>query len=348
MSLTIEVLAPIGEVAIDRLTVPTLRASVQGPAGPAGAAGAQGPAGPAGPEGPQGPPGDPGGPPGPEGLSAYDVAVANGFVGTEEAWLASLVGPTGPTGATGPAGPQGEPGAGVVLRGLRGFSATDYYERAAGDLAGNASGFTILAAVVIDLVRGLAGDMQVIAGTTNQFVGDGYRLAFNGEGPRHVITDGSAGRQSNFVGNWLSAMTQPKALAVLSLEYNGTNRVLRNFGSAVFSAGMVGFTASSLAFRVGCNANGSEPLSGASLIALGAKTDGVLTDADFLAQVQALLTGGDFVDGSLTSRWSIKDLFEGAAPSTLEDAIGSNDLTLTGVLTVRGEAFAGPGICASV
>lgn len=107
MSLTVEVLAPIGEVAIDRLTVPTLRASVQGPAGPAGAAGAEGPAGPAGPEGPQGPPGDPGGPPGPEGPSAYDVAVANGFVGTESEWLASLVGPEGPQGPQGVQGPQG-------------------------------------------------------------------------------------------------------------------------------------------------------------------------------------------------------------------------------------------------
>ena len=62
---------------------------------------------------------------GPEGKSAYRVAVDNGFVGTEEEWLESLVGPEGPrgkqgiqgetgekgekgdTGATGPQGPQG-------------------------------------------------------------------------------------------------------------------------------------------------------------------------------------------------------------------------------------------------
>src|ERR1700751_1164417 len=35
--------------------------------------------------------------PGPPGDSAYDVAVQNGFVGTETAWLASLVGPSGPS-----------------------------------------------------------------------------------------------------------------------------------------------------------------------------------------------------------------------------------------------------------
>lgn len=59
------------------------------------------------------------------GDSAYQVAVANGFMGNEAAWLASLVGPqgtqgiqgptgstgaTGATGATGPAGPTGPEG----------------------------------------------------------------------------------------------------------------------------------------------------------------------------------------------------------------------------------------------
>lgn len=44
------------------------------------------------------------GPAGPPGDSAYQIAVANGFVGNEAAWLASLQGATGATGATGPAG----------------------------------------------------------------------------------------------------------------------------------------------------------------------------------------------------------------------------------------------------
>lgn len=71
-----------------------------------------------GPQGEQGPKGD----------SAFDVAVAEGFKGTETEWLASLVGPKGdegkqgpagkdgiqgpqgPQGEVGPQGPQGEPG----------------------------------------------------------------------------------------------------------------------------------------------------------------------------------------------------------------------------------------------
>ncbi|MFE0877324.1 right-handed parallel beta-helix repeat-containing protein [Streptomyces smyrnaeus] len=44
------------------------------------------------------------------GASAYEVAVAEGFVGTPVQWLDSLVGPAGPEGPVGPAGPQGEPG----------------------------------------------------------------------------------------------------------------------------------------------------------------------------------------------------------------------------------------------
>lgn len=56
------------------------------------------------------------GAPGPTGDSAYDVAVNNGFVGTESAWLLTLKGangvqgPAGPDGVAGPQGPQGVPG----------------------------------------------------------------------------------------------------------------------------------------------------------------------------------------------------------------------------------------------
>lgn len=45
-----------------------------------------------------------------EGLSAYEVAVANGFSGSQSAWLASLIGDTGPQGPQGPQGQQGPQG----------------------------------------------------------------------------------------------------------------------------------------------------------------------------------------------------------------------------------------------
>jgi hypothetical protein len=97
----------------------------QGPAGPTGATGAQGPqgiagaqgpiglTGPAGATGPQGPQGQAGatganGLQGANGLSAYQVAVANGFSGTQTQWLASLVGSQGVQGIQGVAGIDGK------------------------------------------------------------------------------------------------------------------------------------------------------------------------------------------------------------------------------------------------
>jgi hypothetical protein len=53
------------------------------------------------------------GPAGADGASAYELAVANGFLGTESQWLESLIGPPGEKGDkgdTGDVGPQGEPG----------------------------------------------------------------------------------------------------------------------------------------------------------------------------------------------------------------------------------------------
>jgi hypothetical protein len=47
---------------------------------------------------------------GTNGLSAYQVAVANGFSGTQAQWLASLIGPTGADGLQGPRGFTGDTG----------------------------------------------------------------------------------------------------------------------------------------------------------------------------------------------------------------------------------------------
>ncbi len=77
--------------------------SLTGPTGPQGPQGIEGPQGPQGSTGPQGTPGK----------TSYQHALDNGFVGTEQQWLQSLIGAQGPQGVqgpvgdTGPAGPQG-------------------------------------------------------------------------------------------------------------------------------------------------------------------------------------------------------------------------------------------------
>lgn len=60
--------------------------------------------GPPGPRGPEGPAGD-------DGLSAYEVALANGFVGDEQQWLDSLRGPKGEPGRRGGGGGGVQPAA---------------------------------------------------------------------------------------------------------------------------------------------------------------------------------------------------------------------------------------------
>ncbi|HDR1833777.1 TPA: hypothetical protein QB603_001200 [Pasteurella multocida] len=63
---------------------------IQGPPGPSGPPGIQGPPGPSGPPGIQGPPG-PSGENGLNGKSAYEIAVQNGYVGSESEWLETLL-----------------------------------------------------------------------------------------------------------------------------------------------------------------------------------------------------------------------------------------------------------------
>ncbi|MET8143335.1 collagen-like protein [Sphaerisporangium sp. NPDC005288] len=97
-------------------------AGADGAPGPQGLPGIQGPAGTAGPKGDTGSPGEQGpqgftgadGVDGVDGATAYELAVAHGFVGTETEWLASLVGPQRPKGDPGDPGSGG--GGGVIVR----------------------------------------------------------------------------------------------------------------------------------------------------------------------------------------------------------------------------------------
>jgi hypothetical protein len=65
------------------------------------------------------------------GASAYDVAVAAGFVGDVAAWLSSLVGPAGERGSAGLMGPRGEDGHGIAR--VEQLKSTSYVVTAADD-----------------------------------------------------------------------------------------------------------------------------------------------------------------------------------------------------------------------
>lgn len=100
-----------------------------------------------------------GGEAGKDGKSAYEVAVANGFSGSESEWLASLEGPQGlkgDKGDQGPAGPQG-------LRGLTGLTGPEGPQGPKGDDGDSAyeiavvHGYTGTEAEWIESLKGSSG-----------------------------------------------------------------------------------------------------------------------------------------------------------------------------------------------
>jgi hypothetical protein len=97
-----------GEIRADLTDTITGGGTVVYLPGPQGATGPTGPAGAAGPDGQDGEDGE-------DGDSAYEVAVTEGFVGSEAQWLASLVGPQGATGPEGPQPELGSAGAGADI-----------------------------------------------------------------------------------------------------------------------------------------------------------------------------------------------------------------------------------------
>ena len=86
---------------------------------------------------------------GKEGPSAYDVAVANGFRGSVDDWLASLVGPQGPEGPQGPQGPS--------------VSLDDYYDKPEVDalLADKASASDVEASISEEAAARENGDQSL-------------------------------------------------------------------------------------------------------------------------------------------------------------------------------------------
>lgn len=102
----------------------------RGPKGDAGEPGATGPAGPKGDKGDPGPKGETGprgvqGTRGSDGLSAYQIAIKNGFDGSVTEWLESLKGDKGDKGEKGDKGDRGDKGA----DGNGAIDLSDYYRK---------------------------------------------------------------------------------------------------------------------------------------------------------------------------------------------------------------------------
>ena len=108
---------------------------------------------------------------GPDGPSAYEVAVTNGFVGTEPEWLASLVGPEGPEGPEGPVGPGiaegGTTGQVLVKASADGFDTTWV------DAAGGGASVTVDTRANILALAGEDGDLAYASDTQEALIYQG-------------------------------------------------------------------------------------------------------------------------------------------------------------------------------
>ncbi|CAL9296879.1 phage tail protein [Streptomyces sp. SudanB25_2051] len=134
------------------------------------------------------------------GASAYEVAVAEGFTGTEQQWLASLVGPAGaegdqgpvgPAGPRGPAGPAGATGPAGVVQSVNGRSAADIVLAAA-----DVGAIPSTAAGAAGGVATLGADGKVPTAQLPATSGGGAVTSVNGKQGDVVLNAGDVGAAS--------------------------------------------------------------------------------------------------------------------------------------------------------
>ena len=122
----------------------------------------------------------PQGPAGADGDSAFEIAVDNGFAGTEAEWLASLEGPQGiqgPAGAEGPTGPQGS-------QGVQGIQGQQGIQGATG--SGITMQGSVAAALDLPSLGNTQGDAYIVQANDSLHIWDGTQWVSGGsiQGPQ--------------------------------------------------------------------------------------------------------------------------------------------------------------------
>ncbi|MCK4718294.1 MAG: hypothetical protein KAT70_06460 [Thermoplasmata archaeon] len=236
---------------------------------------------------------------------------------------------------TGGAGGGGAAAAGLgAFRGVRGFSATSYLERAAGSaLEGNAAtGFEVLAAFVTD--RLYLGPSQTLVSQRGTYQSTGYRLALGGLSPYLGVSDGAGNDYGLTTAVW-DLDGGGRFIGVISIGTDTTDRIATLWGveMARYTQSTAGYTPTpSVPVRIGRVAGTpvAEEANQTTLIALAFKTDGLFTQAQRMAKIRELLTTGDFGDSDVQHRFSFAGVSLGALSSGISDEIGSLDLSLVG------------------
>ena len=200
--------------------------------------------GPAGADGAPGSPGTPGGA-GADGESAYQVAVAAGFVGTEAEWLASLVGPQGDEG---PQPPLGAAGAGPTIALKSNDPSTSNARTPTSHAAthedGGSDELTLSQAQITDLVAALAALLPKAGGIlSGDLTIDGHNLTVqreDGTGAYRLRVTGGGldfeiGGLDVFLSAWENADFTGTQADVMRLEPAGPHLIGRTqFGTSPF------------------------------------------------------------------------------------------------------------------
>ena len=309
MTLRVELVDPISGVVLERETVATLRAAVQGPPGPPGPAGATGPQGDPGPQGEAGPAGDTG------------PAGAQGPQGDP--------GPQGPSGPAGPVGPAGPEGPVRRLEVVEGFTSSDFYS-ATGIGEGHEDGFSV---AWYGLLRGPRdGSGQYLI---HRYDGDlGWALQVG---------------EATADGFFLTAYVRGVLAEVMSVSHRinrtgavhlvltwdgGTLRLYVDGLRTQFTSDGTGFQPAAAPLVVGHVAAWNEPFTEGGFAGAG-YVETALSSAEVRDHLQACRDAGAFVVGDVAweHAWSVAAPGAGF-PATLEDLVGAGDLARTGTAIV--------------
>lgn len=271
------------------------------------------------------------GPRGEKGYSAYELAVKNGYTGTEEEWLKSLQGPQGVKGDTGAVGPAGNNGA----DGKNGADGADGKDGADG-----------LSAYEIAVQRGFNGNedawLQSLKGPQGEEgpAGADGKNGVNGVDGKDglsaysiAVKNGYNGTESDWVNKWLrgtivSASTDSAGNMILT-DINGNNITtpLKPLVDANEKAKEAAAAAS--------NAKTSEQSASASAAASTASAKAAATSAASAAESANLATSGQ-----LNADWNVTDSTSKAFIKNKPDVLLKSGGTVTGTITAT--KFSGP------
>lgn len=240
---------------------------------------------------------------------------------------------------------------GPSFRGIRISSPGSYLQRAANsNLIGSNGGFETVVIAVVDAVFETGLGQRLFINNGAAFSGAGYFAGVDDARPTYSISDGAGTRQSVFFGGW-AAQGNSKLLVMLTVGYTGTQRFFTVNGRDFHRAAMGAFLPNTAqTWRIGAADDGSSAATNMTIMGVAHKQNGALTVEQRLEVLTTFLRTGSIPDSVFTSRFAFDSLPLGplAAASSVEDVIGSEDLTVVGSnISVVNEMFTGPAILAS-